>query len=78
MKSNKGITLVALVITIIVLMILAVIAIRQVTNKDIVNEAQNAKTKYIEAENNEEINLQNSVNYIREIKQLVQGNTAGE
>ena len=69
MKDNKGITLVALVVTIVVLIILAVIAIRQVTNRDMVAEAQEAKTRYAQAENNEESELQETVDFIREIKQ---------
>lgn len=75
MKNNKGITLVALIITIIVLLIIAVIAIRQVTNKNIVTEAQNAREKYVGAQANEEVDIQNSVDYIREVKNQIQNNT---
>ena len=55
MKSNKGITLIVLVITIIVLLVLAGVAIASLTGSNsIVNRAQEAKTKSEESAVNEE------------------------
>ena len=54
LARNKGITLVALIITIIVLLILAVVAISAVSGNGILNHAQNAKTQYSEAQQNEQ------------------------
>ena len=51
--NNRGITLVALIITIVVLLILAVVAIGQAQDSNIVGYAQNAASKYTEAEANE-------------------------
>ena len=47
-KSNKGITLIALIITIIILLILAVVSIRLVMNNGIINKAEKAVTTYSE------------------------------
>ena len=52
-KSQKGITLLALIITIVVLLILAVVAIGAVRDSKIIAHAQNAGTTYEEAKNNE-------------------------
>ena len=48
MKSNKGITLIALIITIVVLLIIAVVAIGAAQDSNIVGYAQNAAGKYEE------------------------------
>ena len=53
-KSNKGITLVALIITIVVLLILAAVAIGTVKDSDIIGHAQNAATEYDEKKVEEE------------------------
>ena len=52
-RNEKGITLIALIITIVVLLILAVVAIGQAQESNIVGYAQNAASKYTEAEANE-------------------------
>ena len=52
-KSNKGITLVALIITIIVLLILAGVSISFVLNDGILDNAQNAVNEYDNAATNE-------------------------
>lgn len=69
MKNNKGITLVALIITIIVLIIIATVTIRQVTNKDIVSEAQNTRMQYLSVQDQEEGEIQDTANFIKEIKE---------
>ncbi len=53
MKSNKGITLVALVITIIVLLILAGVTLSIVWNGGIIEKSANAVDKYENASANE-------------------------
>ena len=58
LKSQKAITLIALVITIIVLLILAAVSIATLTGENgILTQANNAKTKTTEAQVNEEIKL---------------------
>ena len=52
-KTEKGITLVALIITIVVLLILAGVAIGTVKNSDIIGYAQNAAGSYNQAKDNE-------------------------
>ena len=56
-KSNKGITLVALIITIIVLLILAIVSIRLVMNGGIIDKSKNAVDKYSNEEIMEQIKL---------------------
>ncbi len=56
-SNNRGITLIALIITIIVLLILAVVAISAIKGDGIIAHAQNAKTQYSEAQDNEQILL---------------------
>ena len=56
-KSNKGITLVALIITIIVLLILAMVSIRLVMNGGIIDKSKSAVDKYSEEEIQEQIKL---------------------
>lgn len=53
LKSNKAITLVALVITIIILLILAMVSINLVLNEGIIKRAQNAVNAYNSAQTNE-------------------------
>ena len=55
--SNRGITLIALIITIIVLLILAVVSIRLVMNSGIINKAEKAVTIYSVEETGEQIKL---------------------
>ena len=52
-KTNNGITLVALVITIIILLILATISIQSLTNTGLFKKAQEAKEKTQNAEENQ-------------------------
>ena len=57
-RTNKGITLIALVITIIVLLILAAVSIATLTGENgILTKANTAKDLTIEAEEKEQINL---------------------
>ena len=57
-KKEKGITLIALVITIIVLLILAGVSISMLTGENgILSQAQNAKNRTKEAENEEVVKL---------------------
>ncbi len=64
-KSEKGITLIALVITIIVLLILAGVAIASLTGDNgIITKAQEAKKKTEEAKKEEEKQLQNMLDKI--------------
>ena len=49
-RTNKGITLIALIITIIILLILAVVSIRLVVNNGILGKAEYATQKYSEEE----------------------------
>ena len=53
LKTQKGITLIALIITIVVLLILAVVTIGAVQNSGIIGHAQNATTSYNQAKANE-------------------------
>ena len=53
LKTQKGITLIALIITIVVLLILAVVAIGETQDSDIVGYAQNAVAQYDNGTNNE-------------------------
>ena len=58
MKNQKGITLIALVITIIVLLILAGITIAMLTGENgLLNKANSSKSKTVEAEAVEKINV---------------------
>ena len=53
-KTQKGITLVALIITIIVLLILAVVTIAAISGDSIINHAGNARDSYNESQDVEE------------------------
>ena len=57
LTSQKGITLVALIITIIVLLILAMVSIRLVMNGGIIDKSKSAVDKYSEEELQEQIKL---------------------
>ena len=70
-KTQKGITLVALVITIIVLLILAAVAIGAIQNKGIIKYAQNASADYEAAEKQEQSVL---ASLLDKIKEKVPGN----
>lgn len=52
-KTNKGITLIALIITIIVLLILAMVSIKLVWDGGIIEHSKNAVNAYNEAQQNE-------------------------
>ena len=52
-KTQKGITLIALIITIVVLMILSVVTINSVKDGGIITHAQNAATAYNKAQTDE-------------------------
>ena len=56
-NTQKGITLIALIITIIVLLILAVVSIRLVMNDGILGKAESATTQYGTAEEQEQIKI---------------------
>jgi len=71
LKTQKGITLVALVITIIVLLILAAVAIGAIQNKGIIKYAQNASEDYEAAEKEEQSVLDS---LLGKIKERVPGN----
>ena len=64
LNTNKGITLIALIITIIVLLILAEVAIRAVTGNGILGYAKNARYNYEAAQTNEQETLQSYTDYI--------------
>ena len=53
-KTQKGITLIALIITIVVLLILAAVTIGEVKDSGIIAHAQNAATRYEQAKADEE------------------------
>ena len=65
-KTQKGITLVALIITIIVLLILAVVTIGAIQNDGIIKYAQNAKDNYAVAQVEESKILENSLNLMNQ------------
>ena len=63
-KTQKGITLIALIITIVVLMILAVVTINSVKDGGIIQHAQNAAETYNTKADEENQELQNYSDYI--------------
>ena len=63
-NTNKGITLVALIVTIIVLLILAIVAIQIVRGDGILAHSKNARDEYQRAQNNEIESLQSYEDYI--------------
>lgn len=68
MKAEKGITLVALVITIIVLLILAMVSISIISQHDIINHANNAVTRYNEAQTQENSQLRQAADEMDKYK----------
>ena len=65
LKSNKAITLVALIITIIILLILAGVSLSMVLGDNgLINKAQSSVDKYQESANNEQALLNSIENYI--------------
>ena len=56
-KTQKGITLLALVITIVVLLILAGVAINSIENTNLIDQASAAGQKWNEAQDNESTTL---------------------
>ena len=56
-KTQKGITLIALIITIIVLLILAIVTIGAIQKDGIIQKAGDAKTRYTEAQAKEKVAL---------------------
>ena len=56
-NTQKGITLLALIITIIVLLILAMVSIKLITNHDVIEYAKRATSQYGEEQNKEKENL---------------------
>ena len=75
-KANKGITLIALVITIIVLLILAGVSIAMLTGQNgILTQAQNAKDRTAEAEEQEREDLDKQNQLIENI--VAGGNGSG-
>ena len=56
-NTQRGITLIALIITIIVLLILAVVSIRLVVNNGILGKAEGAVKTYSESETEEKVKL---------------------
>ena len=73
-KTQKGITLVALIITIIVLLILAVVAIGAVQNDGIINRAKDARDQYGKAQDEEANTIQG---YLNHIETNLKGNSGG-
>lgn len=67
MKSQKGITLVALVITIIILLILAGISIASLTQRNLFDTAKKAKENTIEATERENTTLNEYDNWVTNI-----------
>jgi len=63
-KTQKGITLIALIITIVVLLILAAVAISSITNDGILSYAQNAADNWNKAAQNEANMLGDYLNYL--------------
>ena len=66
LKSNKAITLVALIITIIILLILAGVSLSMVLGENgLINKAQSSVDKYKESSENEQVFLNNVEEYIK-------------
>ena len=63
-KTQKGITLVALIITIVVLLVLATVAISSIKNDGIISKAQDVANKFNEAQANEQNMLEEYLNYL--------------
>ncbi len=68
LKSNKAITLVALIITIIILLILAGVSLSMILGENgLINKAQSSVDKYQESSNNEQDFLNNIDEYITKL-----------
>ncbi len=66
-KEEKGITLIALVVTIVVLLILAGVSISLVLNNNgVISKAKDAKNQYAEAQTNDEKQLNEVSDWIKE------------
>ena len=74
-KTEKGITLIALIITIVVLLILAVVAINSIQNDGIISKAEQIANKYNESVQNEATQLQD---YVDVLNQYTEGSSAGQ
>ena len=64
MKSNKGITLVALIITIIILLILAGVTIASLTNSGLFDKSRDAVNRYEGSQVNENTTLNEYENWV--------------
>jgi len=78
-KQEKGITLIALVVTIVVLLILAGVSISLVLNNNgVISKAKDAKNQYAEAQTNEEKQLNEVSDWIKEtVGDTTGGGSAG-
>ena len=65
-KTQKGITLIALILTIVVLLILASAAINEMQNKGILSYAENTANKFNQAQSDEKDVLGGYLNYLKE------------
>ncbi len=68
-KTNKGITLIALIITIVVLLILAAVAISSIQENGILGYAQNAADSWNKALQNEAGMLNGYLDYLNQLNQ---------
>ena len=78
-KQEKGITLIALVVTIVVLLILAGVSISLVLNNNgVISKAKDAKNQYAEAQTNDEKQLNEVSDWIKEtVGDTTGGGSAG-
>ena len=78
-KQEKGITLIALVVTIVVLLILAGVSISLVINNNgVISKAKDAKNQYAEARTNDEKQLNEVSDWIKEtVGDTTGGNSGG-
>lgn len=78
-KQEKGITLIALVVTIVVLLILAGVSISLVINNNgVISKAKEAKNQYAEAQTNDEKQLNEVSDWIKEtVGDTTGGGSAG-
>ena len=78
-KQEKGITLIALVVTIVVLLILAGVSLSLVLNNNgVISRAKEAKNRYAEAQTNEEKQLNEVSDWIKEaVGDTTGGGSAG-
>lgn len=68
LKSENGVTLIALIITIIILIILAAITIAAFTDNDMINTAIGAGENYATAQNEEIKMMDETVNKMQKIE----------